>query len=39
MMGNSIETAVAQMGVMAARAQMAPLNPAFTPRELVPGGR
>jgi long-chain acyl-CoA synthetase len=36
MMGNSIETAVAQLGAMAARAQMAPLNPAFTPRELVP---
>jgi long-chain acyl-CoA synthetase len=36
MMGNSIEMAVAQLGIMAARAQMAPLNPAFTPRELVP---
>jgi long-chain acyl-CoA synthetase len=36
LMGNGIECAVAQFGAMAARAQMAPLNPAFTPRELVP---
>ena len=36
LMGNSIETAVAMMGTMAARAQMAPLNPALTLRELVP---
>jgi long-chain acyl-CoA synthetase len=36
MMSNGIEMAVAIMGVMAARAQMAPVNPFFTDRELKP---
>ncbi|HVL37324.1 MAG TPA: AMP-binding protein, partial [Burkholderiales bacterium] len=37
--GNSIETAVAMMGTLAARAQMAPLNPGLTARELLPLAR
>jgi long-chain acyl-CoA synthetase len=36
MMSNGIEMAVAMMGVLAARAQMAPANPFFTERELKP---
>jgi len=36
LMSNSIEMAAAQLGVMAARAQMAPLNPFFTVHELRP---
>jgi len=36
LMGNSIETAVAMLGAMAARAQMVPLNPGLTLRELAP---
>lgn len=39
LMGNGIDTAVAMMGIMAARAQMAPLNPGLTPRELGPLAR
>ncbi|MFN0301717.1 MAG: class I adenylate-forming enzyme family protein [Burkholderiales bacterium] len=36
LMSNGIDTAVAMMGAMAARAQMAPLNPGLTLRELTP---
>jgi len=36
LMSNSIEMAVAMLGAMAARAQMAPLNPFYTERELKP---
>ena len=36
MMANSIEMAVASLGGMAAGAQVAPLNPAYTERELTP---
>jgi long-chain acyl-CoA synthetase len=36
LMSNGIEMAVAMMGAMAARAQMAPANPFFTERELKP---
>ena len=36
LMGNSIEHAVAMMGVMGARGQKSSINPYYTPRELVP---
>ncbi|MGE5148314.1 MAG: class I adenylate-forming enzyme family protein [Candidatus Eiseniibacteriota bacterium] len=36
LMSNSIEMAVAMLGAMAARAQMAPINPFYTERELKP---
>ncbi|MCC6473718.1 MAG: AMP-binding protein [Burkholderiales bacterium] len=36
LMGNGIDSAVAMLGVLAARAQMAPLNPGLTLRELLP---